>query len=203
MIQKSLFAAAAMFSITIPALAQDFPNTTELPAAIIDPIEASPLSGADALAVHETVTRIYLAEDSRNAEALANLVTDDFVQDHVLYGQITGNEEFGQWVLENPAAFDHYRHIALNIVSRATGIDEAEALSYVLVVNAHPRDEAAALALPNILAIGVVRDRLVKENGRWLIEHRAYDQFAVTASVLADRDTRLNASRTLDSDASE
>lgn len=198
MVGKSLIAAAIVLSVTVPALAQEFPPKTDLSASIVDPAEASPLEGADALAVHETVTRVYLAEDSRNATALTNLVTDNFVQDHALYGRITGAEAFGQWVLDNPAAFDRYRHVALNIVSRATGPASAEALSYVLVVNAHPRDEATATALPNILALGVVRDRLIKESGKWFIEHRIYDQFAVTASAMADRSARLNASRTLD-----
>ncbi len=202
MIRNSLLAAAMTLSVAVPVLAQSFPTTTDLPAGIVDPATASPLATADAMAVHETVTRIYLAEDSRNAEALENLVTDDFVQDHALYGQIKGNEAFAQWVLDNPAAFDRYRHIALNIVSRATGPDSAEALSYVLVVNAHPTDEATAAAFPKILALGVVRDRLIKKDGRWFIEHRIYDQFAVTASALADRDARLNASKTL-ADSSE
>ncbi|MEM9190310.1 MAG: nuclear transport factor 2 family protein [Myxococcota bacterium] len=178
---------------------QPFPLTTELPDALVDPVQATPLPPADALAIREAVTRIYLAEDSRNAAALRHLVTTDFVQEHSLYGHIEGGRAFADWVLEHPTAFDRYRHVALNTVTRSTGTDSGEALSYVLVIEAHPDEEPTAAVLPRILATGVVRDRFVREEGRWRIAHRIYDQFAVTAAVLADRRTRLDASAPLHS----
>ncbi|WP_299410419.1 nuclear transport factor 2 family protein [uncultured Roseobacter sp.] len=203
MFRSALLAATLFATSTAPLFAQSFPLETQLPAPLVDPALATPLSGADAIAVHEVVTRVYLAEDSRNAAALANLVTDDFVQDHTLYGQVVGDEEFSQWVLDNPTAFDRYRHVALNIVTRQVGPDAAEALSYVMVVEAHAANEEAAPALPRILAMGVVRDALVKEGGRWRIKHRIYDQFAVTAAVLEDPGLRLQASGAIASDSSQ
>lgn len=197
MLKTTLLAAAASVFAIGAAAAQDFPSVTELPAHIVEPNAATPLSGADAIAVHETVTRVYLAEDARNGVALKQLVTDDFVQDHGIYGRLEGPDAFESFVLDNPLAFDHYRHMAMNIVTKATGDNEAEAVSYILVLNVHPTDESQAAGLPNILAHGVVRDRLEKEDGQWRIAHRIYDQFAVTASVVPDQETRLNAARTV------
>lgn len=197
----AIMTAFAVFSsMALPVHAQEFPATTDLPAEIINPDMTTPLSGADAADVREAVTRVYLAEDARDRAALEAVVTEDFVQEHAIYGETRGARAFADFVINAPQAFDRYRHMAMNVVTRGTGPDSAEALSYILVLNLHPADEAAAAALPSILAHGVVRDRLVRLEDGWRISHRIYDQFAVSAGVVPDRDVRLNASRSIASD---
>ncbi|MEL7304780.1 MAG: enoyl-CoA hydratase-related protein [Myxococcota bacterium] len=170
---------------------RDFPTTTRLPAELVNADSVQPLASEESVAVHETVTRVYLAEDSRDPAALKSLVTEDFVQEHIVYGRLQGRDAFADWVVNNPAAFDGYRHMSINIVTSALGENEAQALSYILVVEVHPEAEIQATALPRILGHGVVRDRLVKQAGRWLIAQRTYDQFAVPAAVMGSRDARL------------
>ncbi|MEL6977321.1 MAG: nuclear transport factor 2 family protein [Pseudomonadota bacterium] len=175
----------------------DFPMATALPSAIVNPESARPLSGEDAATVRETVTRIYLAEDARDVSALKALVTDDFVQEHSVYGTLSGGDAFAGWVADNPAAFDRFRHMSMNTVTRASGDDGAEAVSYILVLELFPKPGEENAALPRILAHAVVRDRLVKANGRWRIAHRVYDQFAVPADIVPDRKAQLEVARTI------
>lgn len=200
MIRKSLGLATALIALmsqSLPAHAQDFPTTTNLPIEVVNPDFATPLSGSDAVAVREAVIRVYLAEDARDRAALEAVVTEDFIQQHALYGELQGPKAFADFVIDSPQAFDRYRHMAMNVVTRGTGPNSAEALSYILVLDLHPADEAKATALPRILAHGVVRDRLVRKEDGWRIAHRVYDQFAVAAAVVPDRDARLGASRTI------
>lgn len=198
---KSLLAAAALMigsTIALPVVAGEFSKVTTLPAELVQPDLAVPLPPADAIAIHELVTRIYLAEDSRDLNALRQLVTEDLVHEHTVYGKLEGVENFVGFVRDNPGAFDRFRHQALNIVTRQTGPDKAEALSYILVLQVHPVEGEDALALPRIIGQGVVRDRLAKVGGRWRIAHRVYDQFSVSAALVPDRAARENYASTIE-----
>lgn len=175
----------------------EFPMATALPSAIVNPESATPLSGDDAAMVRETVTRIYLAEDARDVSALKALVTEDFVQQHSVYGTLSGGDTFAAWVADNPAAFDRFRHMSMNTVTRALGDKAAEAVSYILVLELFPKPGEENAALPRILAHAVVRDRLAKANGRWRIAHRVYDQFAVPADIVPDRQSQIDLARSI------
>lgn len=194
---KKLLTTLSMLAIILSgtAYAEEFPARTTLPDALVNPANVTYLSGDDANQIRETVQRVYLAEDSRNYDAFRHLLSRDYVQEHSLYGRLEGSQAFIDWMKANPQGFDRYRHMALNTVTSAVGKDKAYAVSYLLVLELHPNKESDAKDLPRILAHGVVRDQLVKRDGRWLISHRTYDQFAVTASVAADREVRINASR--------
>jgi len=110
---------------------------------------------------------------------------------------LTGRETLANWVIDNPEFFDGIRHMAGNIAVSADGIDRAKAVSYIYVFQLFS-DIYDASKLPRILAHGIVRDRLVKENGCWKIAHRIYDQFAVQSEVVPALKIREQASQTID-----
>ena len=56
------------------------PKITALPTNIVRPAEATPLNAADSIAIHELITRVYLAEDLREREALQQTVTENYLQ---------------------------------------------------------------------------------------------------------------------------
>jgi|GEM_PF-7114584 len=188
-----LFSAAS-------GVADEFPTETALPNALVDPLQVTHLSSDDSSQIREVIARIYLAEDARTYGAFASLLTDDYVQEHSVYGRLEGSAAFVDWLKANPQAFDRYRHMALNTVTRALGAQSAEALSYILVLDLHPAPGSNATALPRILAHGVVRDTLRKEDGLWRVSQRVYDQFAVSAAVVPDRSARLAATREIEAD---
>lgn len=168
----------------------DFPDRTVLPEELVQPDAGDRLRGDDALAIHELIARVYLAEDSRDFTALRQLVTPDLVHDHSLYGRAVGPEGLVALVRDHPERFDGLRHQAFNVATRAIGPDSAEAVSYILVAQLGGGD---VVDLPRILGHGVVRDRLVRVAGRWRIAHRVYDQFALAGAVVADADARRSA----------
>ncbi|HAX76884.1 MAG TPA: hypothetical protein DCY88_13840 [Cyanobacteria bacterium UBA11372] len=172
-------------------------KVTQLPLEIVRSHEAKPLDAADTIAIHELINRVFLAEDSRDREALQQTVTEDFVQEHTIFGKLTGRETFASWVIDNPEFFDGIRHMAGNIVVSGDGIDRAQAVSYIYVFQLFS-DIYEASNIPRILAHGIVRDRLIKENGRWKIAHRIYDQFAVQSEVVPDAKIREQASQAID-----
>jgi hypothetical protein len=57
-------------------------NLTVLPLEVVRVEEATPLSPADTIAIHELLNRVYLSEDSREREVLRQVVTENFVQIH-------------------------------------------------------------------------------------------------------------------------
>jgi hypothetical protein len=105
-----------------------------LPLDTVRAAETTPLDAADSIAIHELITRIYLAEDSRDGEALQQVVTENYAQLHTLYGRIEGRADFASWVLDHPAYFDGFRHQAFNIVTKSEGVNQASAVSYIMVL---------------------------------------------------------------------
>ena len=169
-------------------------NVTHLPLELIRNDEARTLDPHDAIAVHELLNRLFLAEDSRDADALRQCVTEDLSHHHSLYGFLQGREVFVQWVLANPQLFDGLRHQALNVVTSSEDPNTARAVSYILVFQLYSNDEALAVTLPRLIAHGVVRDKIAKQAGKWRIKERIYDQLSVLGSLLSDRSIRAKAS---------
>lgn len=170
------------------------PKITHLPASTVRLNEATPLAGADAVAVHELLNRVYLAEDTRDADALRQCVTANFVQVHSLFGTLSGREAFARWVLDNPQFFDGFRHQAINSATRATGTDSAQAVSYILVFQLFSDDAATAALLPRLIGHGVVTDLVVRDSGVWRLAHRTYDQFSILPAFVPDAAIRSKAS---------
>jgi hypothetical protein len=70
-------------------------------------------------------------------------------------------------------------------------------VSYINVFQVFSEDDALKLVLPRLIAHGVVRDRVVKENGKWQIAERIYDQLSVLGSLIPDTTLRAKASENL------
>ncbi|NDJ19161.1 nuclear transport factor 2 family protein [Myxacorys almedinensis] len=116
---------------------------------------------------------------------------------HSLYGSLHGREAFVNWVLSNPQFFDGLRHQAVNIVISSEGSASARVVSYINVFQLFSEDEALTSVLPRLIAHGVVRDKIVKEDGRWRISERIYDQLSVLGSLISDTTLRAKASEHL------
>jgi hypothetical protein len=175
------------------------PRTTEIPPRLVDPALAEELPTADRIAIHELIHRTYLAEDSRNHDALRHLFAERHVTDHA-FGRFESAEAFIRWTEANTAGFDGIRHQAFNIVTRRISDTEAEAFHYYIsmrVYDASARGSDGGI-VPYVLGHGAVRDRLVKEGGRWRIAERVYDQIAVAPPFMPDRAGRQRFSKTAD-----
>jgi len=171
-------------------------HASQLPQDIVNPGVAESLPAADAIAIHELINRIYLAEDSRDGQALEEAVTEDFIQDHAIAGRVVGGKAFAKWVLDAPYFFNGRRHMAGNIVTSSAGENEAFSVHYIFVWELFS-NAAEASDLPRFLGHGIVRDRLVKRNGRWRLAHRIYDQFGLLPAVFSDVDLRKRGSQLL------
>jgi small nuclear ribonucleoprotein (snRNP)-like protein len=172
-------------------------SKTHLPLEVIRNDEAKALEPTDVIAVHELLNRVFLAEDSRDADALRQCVTVGLSHHHSLYGSLHGREAFVNWVLSNPQFFDGLRHQAVNVVTSSEDFDSVRVVSYVNVFQLFSEDEALISVLPRLIAHGVVRDKIVKENGKWRIAERIYDQLAVLGSLIPDTTLRAKASEHL------
>lgn len=170
------------------------PSKTILPDLLVRPESSTPLAASDAIAIHELLNRFYLAEDSRDLTALRQLVTDDFVQIHSLFGRLDGAEALANWVNDNPQFFDGIRHQAINVATHSTGADTAQAIGYILVFQLFG-DEHVSPALPRIIGHGVVRDSLVRHDGSWRVSHRTYDQMSVLPAFAPDAEARQTAAQ--------
>lgn len=170
------------------------PKITALPTATVRVTEARPLDAADAIVIHELINRVYLAEDSRDREALQQIVTEDYVQHHSLYGSLEGREAFTSFVLDNPTYFDGLRHQAFSIATKSEGLNQASAVSYILVLQVFSNDPAIAPSLPRIIGQGVVKDQFVKREGQWLLSNRVYEQFSLLPAIAPGSELRIKAS---------
>ena len=178
---------------------QDINPRTISPAALLTAKEGAPLSTENRLAIHELIARNYLVEDTRDEAHLAAIVTEDFKQEHVIFGATDGRDGLAALLRDNPKLFDGIRHQALNITAIGTGPDTAEAVHYILVMQVHAISGEPVAALPRPIGHGVVRDRLVKQDGRWLIHRRVYDQMSIAADLLPE-EQRQSAARRLTPD---
>ena len=160
------------------------------PAALLTAKEEAPLSAEDRLAIHELIARNYLVEDTRDEAHLAAIVTETFKQEHVIFGATDGRDGLAALLRDNPAFFDGIRHQAMNITAIGTGPDTAEAVHYILVMQVHAIGGEPSAALPRPIGHGVVRDQLVKQDGRWFIHRRVYDQMSIAADLLPEAQRR-------------
>ncbi len=70
-------------------------------------------------------------------------------------------------------------------------------MSYINVFQLFSEDEALTSVLPRLIAHDVVRDKIAKEDGKWRISERTYDQLSVLGSLIPNTTLRANASEHL------
>ena len=182
-----------------------FHNITELPEGFCDPDSALPteLSISDRIQITELLHRVYLCEDSRDNAALKKILSEDYINEHPLFGKHQSASSFIEWFKNTPTGFDGIRHHCLNSITRAVSQDIAESVSYILVIqlfpaesrNESPSEELDSL-LPRTIGHGVVCDRWIKQNDRWYLQHRVYQQMSINSAFLPDSNKREDAART-------
>ena len=152
---------------------------TVSPSAVLNPRRATPLSAEDRLDIHELIARYCLVLDNRDESHVAKLLTSDARQEHPVFGVIEGQHGFAALLREHPEFLGAIRHQAVNIATARTGPHSAEAVHYTIVTQVHALGGASPTPLPRLFAHGVVHDQLVRQDGRWLIHRRAYDQMSL------------------------
>ena len=182
-----------------------FHDITELPVGFCDPetVSTEALSVSDRVLITELLHRIYLCEDSRDCNALEKILTEDYINEHPLFGCHESARSFIQWLKDNPAGFDGIRHHCLNSITRKAGNDAAESVSYLLVTQLFPAasrnespNEAMDAALPRIIGHGVVVDRWIRQNNQWYLQHRVYQQMSINSTFLPDSKKRQEVAQT-------
>ena len=134
----------------------------------------------------------YLAEDTHDEMHIAAIVTEDFRQEHPLFGVTEGRDGLAALLRDNPALFDGRCHQALNVV--AAGVDD-EAAYYIMVTQVHAIDDVPSVPLLRIIGHGVVRDQLDKQGGRWLIHCRVYEQMPIASDMEPEAQRLIPAQR--------
>ena len=180
-----------------------FHDISNLPAGFCDPTTVSEeeLSTSDRLQITELLHRVYLCEDSRDYDALEKILVEDYINEHPLFGKHESASSFIEWFKNTPTGFDGIRHNCLNSITRGVGNNEAESVSYILVIQLFPaksRNESPSeeldSVLPRTIGHGVVVDRWIRKE-RWYLKHRVYQQMSVNAAFLPDETMRDDAAR--------
>lgn len=183
-----------------------FHDITELPAGFCSPqtVLEQELSIGDRLQITELLHRVYLAEDSRDYDALKQILADDYINEHPLFGKQENADSFIEWFKNNPIGFDGIRHNCLNSITRGVGKNIAESVSYILVLQLFPSEsrneslsEELDSLLPRIIGHGVVVDRWIRKEDRWYLQHRIYQQMSINATFLPNTDMRESAAKTI------
>jgi SnoaL-like domain len=169
-------------------------TTAQLPVLVVRR-PASALPAADTLAIHELISRIYLAEDSLDREALRDAVTSDFILEDSLSGRTIGRDAFAELEVKSAASRAGSRRMALNLVVSPDGEARALAVHYVLSIKAF----SSATKSPDLqlLAQGIVRDQLVKDRAGWHLVRRISDQASINPSQNFNVNQRIQAARVI------
>ena len=171
-------------------------KVTQLPQSIVRLDVSRPLPFEDVIAIHELISRVYLAEDSLDREALRQAVTPDFILEDSVNGKSIGRDSFGDLVLKTADFRAGSRHMALNIAVSGDGENTAVSVHYLLAIRIFGSDPKLG-ELPRPIAHGVVRDQLTKSQGKWRLAHRISDQVSILPSFVADEQLRVRGARTI------
>ncbi|XPM55810.2 MAG: nuclear transport factor 2 family protein [Leptolyngbya sp. IPPAS B-1204] len=147
------------------------------------------LTADDRLALIDLVQSLELAVDSRDFEAMRNILATDW--SHIAaFGRYNTPDEFITDIQRQNELFDGIRHQHVNIVVRSQGHDRAVVLSYIIVVQVSDPEGTVQDGMPRIIGHGVSRDEAERQNGTWRLVRRIIDQTSVLPSMLPDADLR-------------
>jgi ketosteroid isomerase-like protein len=102
--------------------------------------------------------------DTRDADGLAALFTEDCVWDGGPFGRKNGPEELKQFLLASVGAQHRIRHITANEIISVDG-DSASASCYFVVLR-------LGEGRPETYFTGFYDDKFVKRGGKWLFRER-------------------------------
>ena len=169
-------------------------KVTQLPQSVVRLEVSKPLPAEDVIAIHELISRVYLAEDSLDREGLGQAVIADFILEDSVTGRSVGRQAFGDLVLKTAEFRAGSRHMAINIAVSGAARDTAVAVHYLMAFRVFGTDPKLG-ELPRPVAHGVVRDQLVKSRGKWRLAHRISDQMSMLPSFVPDPQLRSKAAR--------
>ncbi|WP_433234465.1 nuclear transport factor 2 family protein [Actinomadura nitritigenes] len=155
--------------------------STILPSGYFAPLEKvqTGLCADDQLACLNLVARFEWCFDSRDFDALREMLTEDFVLDHV-WGYREGREAAIALLREKLPINDGLRHASLNPTVHAEEDGTATALSYLLGVLVG--EDGDGPQRPIIAGEGLRVDRFRKEDGLWRMTACTVDQMWVHSS---------------------
>ncbi|PSO55805.1 MAG: hypothetical protein BRC40_05220 [Cyanobacteria bacterium QH_8_48_120] len=91
----------------------------------------------------------------------------------------------------------------MNSITRGVGSDAAESVSYLLFIplfSAASRNESLTeemdAALPRVIGHSVVVDRWIRQNGKWYLRQRIYQQMSINSTFLPDSRQREEIAQT-------
>ena len=115
-------------------------------------------------AIRELMAEYCFCCDTRDAEGLGALFTEDCIWDGADFGVMHGPEELKGFLMRETDGPNSSRHLTFNEVIDVNG-DSATARCYFSVV-------MVGEGLPQIVFTGFYHDKFVRRNGRWLFQER-------------------------------
>ena len=171
--------------------------STTTPESYFTPLEElqGRLSTQDQLDCLALVARFEWCFDSRRFDALADMLTEDMVLDHV-WGYAAGRHAAVALLQANVAINDGLRHASLNPTVYGEPDGTATALSYLAGVLVG--DDTAGQARPLIGGHGMRIDRFRRDNGLWRMSGCVVDQMYAHSSFPITGDERARYRLTAD-----
>lgn len=158
------------------------------------------LSAEDRLAIADLVLRFEWCFDSRDYVALADMLTDDAVIDHI-WGYREGRDAVIQLLVEWEHANVGLRHQGTNLVVWAEDDRTAAAHSYLvgITMTGPLTDDSAAPEYRQVAGHGLVTDRFRREqDGIWRMTRRTIEQMYIAPDYLPDEQARRWFAQTAD-----
>ena len=152
---------------------------------------SSTLSAEDDVAIKAAATRLHLALDTRQFDAMGDMFTTDGVLDYQ-FGYAEGREPIRRMFRAHRKDATGARHHAMNELVVANPDGTATLFGYLLVmVVADPKTGAPAGPTP--IASGVETFNFRNVDGRWLIARMTQEETVLTSAVATPEQIRFNA----------
>jgi hypothetical protein len=145
------------------------------------------LTADDVVEIMDVVARFEWSFDARRFDALADLLTEDVVCDHI-FGYRAGKTAVMD-MLTNVIPYYGLRHQSTNATVYLDERGSPCAVSYLVVIQV-ATESGDDGPFPLVIADALVTDSMRRENGRWRIAGRTFEQMKVTSVYLPDEATR-------------
>ena len=149
------------------------------------------LSADDEAAIKAAATRLHLALDTRQFEAMGAMFTDDGVLDYQ-FGYATGRDAIARMFRAHRTDATGARHHAMNELVVGNSDGSATLYGYLLVMLVADAKTGAPLG-PRPIASGVETFRFRKVDGQWLIARMTQEETVLDATLAKPEQVRYAA----------
>ena len=149
------------------------------------------LAADDDVAVKAAATRLHLALDTRQFEAMGNLFTEDGVLDYQ-FGYAEGREAIRRMFRVHRKDATGARHHAMNELAFSNADGSATLVSYLLVMLVADAKTGRPTS-PTPIASGVETFRFKKVEGQWLIARMTQEETVLATNLATPEEIRFNA----------